>query len=258
MKHEETKSEQCMVCGGGLEYLGSAQNMVCTACGKKEEGHIRCLQGHYICEECHDRDAVAVIQDIAFTTGSPDPLETAERMMAHPAVPMLGCQHAYIAAGALLSSLRNAWSDHITNDAIREAFRRLGSQARGGSCGLTGVCGIAPAIGACFSIFLGSRCGTNTEQRLTMEAVTRVCRVITDLTGPSCCKAYVRSALLEAVSMFEEHFSIILPVQDRTVVCSDSGRHPHGCRAGSCPYYQEQSKDIFAQSVHLPTTFCST
>ena len=46
-----------------------------------------------------------------------------------------------------------------------------------------------------------------------MEAVTRVSRAIADLTGPSCCKAYVRASLPVAVDIFAEKFGIDLELE---------------------------------------------
>jgi hypothetical protein len=144
----------------------------------------------------------------------------------------------------------------ITNAEIREVLGRTARQAVGGYCGLTGVCGVAPAVGACFSVFLGSRCGSDMEQKITMDAVIRVSQVIAELTGPSCCKAYVRAALSEAVAIFAERFGIVLPVAKTAIVCKDSNRHPHGCREQQCPYYRKTTGDIFAESIHLPVTSC--
>jgi hypothetical protein len=182
---------------------------------------------------------MAVIEDIVFTTTLKDPVEISEVMMSYPELPMLGCQHAYIAAGALLAAIKNEGSRKITNEEIREVFRRTERQAVGGYCGLTGVCGIATAIGACFSILVGSRCGKDLEQKITMEAVTRVMGVITDLTGPSCCKAYVRASLSAAISLLKERFGIILPVGD-SITCSYVTKHPHGCRKIKCPYFKDE------------------
>jgi hypothetical protein len=107
------------------------------------------------------------IGDIAFATEQKDAVAIAELMMSHPNLPMLGCEHAYIAAGALMAALKNSpyGKGKITNDTIREAFERTAKQAVGGYCGLTGVCGIAPAVGACFSLFLGARCGSDRSRR---------------------------------------------------------------------------------------------
>ena len=113
---------------------------------------------------------------------------------------------------------------------------RTGKQAQGGYCGLTGVCGIVPAIGACFAILTGSMCGKDEEQKITMEVVTGVSQAIARLTGPSCCKAYVRISLERAGEYLQERFGIGLPMI-RETNCDYSHKHPHGCREERCPYY---------------------
>ncbi len=232
----DRKTENCMVCGAALEYLLGAQELACSYCGKSESAYIRCPRGHYLCDECHNRDALGIIEGIAFSTKSTDPFEIADLMMDYPGLPMLGCQHAYIAGGAFMAALKNEGSRGITDEDIREVFRRTERQAHGGYCGLSGVCGIAPAIGACFAVLTGSRCGKDEEQRITMEAVTRITRAISDLTGPSCCKAYVRSSLDSAVKYLQEGIGVALPA-GRPMACTYSGRHPHGCREERCPYF---------------------
>ena len=256
-----TKStENCMACGGKLDYLDKAEDLVCTYCGAGHQAHVKCPKGHFICDACHGKDARQVIEDLARTTRSQDPVAIAELMMSHPALPMLSCDHAFIAAGALMAALRNSpYGSKIGEAEITEAFGRTAKQAHGGYCGLTGVCGVAPAIGACFSIFLGARCGSDREQRIVMEAVTQVSRAITDLTGPSCCKAYVRAALAAAVAIFAEKFGVVLPVNTAVNVCSHSAQHPHGCREGRCPYFKKPAGDMFSGKTFVPgATACVT
>jgi hypothetical protein len=178
------------------------------------------------------------IEDKAYGTTSKDPIEISELMMSYPGLTMLGCQHAYVAGGALMAALKNEGSKGLSSSDITEVFKRTGKQAHGGYCGLTGVCGIAPAIGACFAVLTGSKCGKDKEQRITMEAVTMVARAITDLTGPSCCKAYVRTSLFTAVELLKDRFDIILPVKDIAIKCEHSGKHPHGCRETKCPFFE--------------------
>jgi hypothetical protein len=193
-----------------------------------------------------------IIEDIALTTKSKDPFEIADLMMSYPGLPMLGCQHAYIAGGAFMAALKNEGTRTISNEAIKEVFARTQKQAHGGYCGLSGVCGIASAIGACFAILTGSKCGTDQAQKITMEAVTRVSRAITDLTGPSCCKAYVWSSLETAINYLKESLGIALPSL-QTIDCGFSVTHPHGCREALCPYFQVnehgRSADIVNESA---------
>ncbi len=177
-----------------------------------------------------------VIEKIAFSTTSKAPFEISDLMISFPGLPMLGCQHAYIAGGAFMAAIKNEGSRGITDKDVEEVFQRTQKQAHGGYCGLTGVCGIAPALGACFAILTGSKCGTDEAQRITMEAVTRVSMAIAALTGPSCCKAYIWTSLKVAAEYLTESLGIILPA-DRNIPCTYSLKHPHGCRTTKCPYF---------------------
>jgi hypothetical protein len=232
-----------MTCGKTLTYHEKSEELKCMYCGNIELGLISCSQGHYICDGCHNRDAMRIIEDVVFMADSVNPFEIAERAISHSGLPMLGCQHAYIAGGALMAAIRNEGSQGVTKDDIREVFNRTEKQAHGGYCGLTGVCGIVPAIGACFAILTGSKCGKDKEQRMTMEAVTRVAKAIATLTGPSCCRAYVRTSLEEAVNYLKESIKINLPLSSGKGVCSDSLKHPHGCREMKCPYFKPPSNN---------------
>jgi hypothetical protein len=239
-----------MICGSSLEYLDNAAALTCSYCGKIEDGHIRCPNRHYICDPCHNRDALKIITGTAFSTESKDPFEIAELMMSFPGLPMLGCQHAYIAGGALMAAIKNEGSRDIADSDIQEVFDRTGKQAHGGYCGLTGVCGIAPAIGASFAVLTGSKCGKNEEQRITMEAVTGAARAITELTGPSCCKAYARTSLSAAVEYLKKSLEIELP-SGKEIVCRDVLKHPHGCREIMCPYFNGKAASRIESSPEV-------
>lgn len=236
----ERQSEHCMVCAKALCYHEKAVDVTCGYCGRMEHGHITCPNGHYICDHCHNHDAMRVIEDLVVTSVATDPGAIAERAFSFPGLPMLGCQHAYIAGGALMAALKNEGTNRFSNDDMQEVFHRTRQQAHGGYCGLTGVCGIAPAIGAVFAIMTGSKCGKDEEQRLTMEVVSRICRAITELTGPSCCKAYVWAALDVAVEFLKENFGISLPMQKKPE-CRFGPKHPHGCRQARCPFQALES-----------------
>jgi hypothetical protein len=232
------RTEHCFVCGLELEYLDRTRDLTCSVCGSKEPGCIRCPQGHYVCERCHNKGLVSVIEDTALNVSSTNPLEIAEMLMALPELPMLGCQHAHVAAAALMVAVMNEGSHYVTHMDIEEVFRRTARQAIGGYCGLTGVCGILPALGACFSVLLGSKCGRDAEQRLTMKAVTEFSKAIAEQTGPSCCKAYVRASLSAAIPLLKRHAGVSVPGKDTVIECRQSQRHPHGCRKARCPYYR--------------------
>ncbi len=249
-----------MVCGTALAYLHQSEIRACTYCGTQHQAQVVCPQGHVVCDRCHGADARKMIEGAALATELKDPAAIAEIMMGHANLPMLGCEHAFIAAGALMAAVRNSpyGKGKISHDEIREVLARTEKQAVGGFCGLTGVCGIVPALGACFSVFLGARCGSDSEQKITMEAVTRISGVIAGLTGPSCCKAYARAGLAEAAEIFSERFGITFPIKDKAVVCRHSGKHPHGCREDKCPYFRRPVEDIFSKGGFVPGTVCTS
>ena len=181
-----------------------------------------------------------VIEEIILTTRESDPIKIAELVMSFPGLPMLGCQHAYIAGGAIMAALKNNGSKNVSNEDIKEVFSRTHQQAHGGYCGLTGVCGITPALGACVSVLTGSRCGQDKEQRMTMEMTSQVGRVITDQTGPSCCKAYVWAGLEAAIQFLQENLEVEMNSSSASP-CLYTDKHPHGCRLDKCTYYKKDT-----------------
>jgi len=156
-------------------------------------------------------------------------------------VPMLGCENALIAAGALMVAIKNEGTIKVTDVQVVEVLNRTKKQAIGGYCGLTGVCGIAPAIGACFSVILDAACPKDQETAMTMRVVARIVDVIANETGPCCCKNFVRKAIAEAVELARNYLKVSLPHPETDIVCVHVERHPHGCRKDKCSYFNEQS-----------------
>ena len=227
-----------MICGNKLDYLESGREFTCIFCGQKEIGYVYCSNGHYVCDQCHGKDSYEKILKLALTAQGTNPLQVAEIMMKSTPIPMLGCEHAWIAAGALLAAIRNSGEIRITGSQITEALTRTRKQAIGAYCGLTGICGVAPAIGACFSVILGAACPKDKETATTMRVVSQVVEAIANQTGPCCCKNFVRTALTLSCKLVQEHLKIPLPCYGE-IVCVDSNRHPHGCRKERCRFYQE-------------------
>ena len=246
--NEEMELQNCLVCGSRLEYLTQAQKSKCIYCGKEFNNYVLCPNGHSVCDECHNRPIIDKAKEICLTSNSTNPYFIFEEMLKQSNVPMLGCHHAFMVAGALLGALKEEGTIKITEKDVDEIFSRISNQAIGGYCGLTGICGIAPAVGASFAYLLGSKCGTNQEQKIVMEVVSEICKAIADLTGPSCCKAYSWKSIEIAQEWFKHEFDILLLGPTERITCHYDTMHPHGCRAKLCPYYPpskkfERSKD---------------
>ena len=230
-----------MVCGAALDYLEDEISMRCAYCQKEFKGFIKCPKGHYVCDECHNHHAIQRTKEICSATPLMNPIEIFEEIIQSPGIPMLGCHHAFMAAGAVMTAIKNEGSFEVSDNMIREVYDRTQRQAIGGYCGLTGLCGIAPALGACIAVILGSKCGMDIEQKITMDAVSHIVKAIADLTGPSCCKAYARKSIQVVLTFLEKNVAIKLPKLPGKIVCRDTEMHPHGCRKERCPYYEGAS-----------------
>lgn len=206
----------------------------CIYCGKEETGYVCCSEGHYVCDACHGSDFYQRIHDLILQEQGTNPLAIAEGILAKVAIPMLGCEHAWVTAGAFLVAIRNEGSIQVSPEQITEALNRTRRQAIGAYCGLTGICGIAPAIGSCFSVILGAACPKDRETALTMQVVSRVIETLANQVGPCCCKNLMRNALTLACHLAQEYLQVCLPITTE-IICRDSHRHPHGCR-GNCRY----------------------
>ena len=250
-----SKNEQCAICGSTLERLVSPEEQTCAYCARTAAGSLKCPGGHFICDSCRTAEPMAMIEGLVVTTQSRNAFLIAELLMSHPALPVTGCEHAFIAAGSLLAALKNSPYGRINEGDIREVLRRTALQAKTDACGLTGVCGIAPAIGACFSLFLQAGPESDRELQMVTDTVIRVQAAIARLTGPVCCKAFVRAALEEAVSVFAERFGMVLPGSASPVICRHQAKHPHVCREEKCPYYRKE-KNSYEKSIHLTMTTC--
>lgn len=231
------KKENCMICGGPLDYLTEPVSVTCLYCGREEKGYVRCPEGHYVCEICHGKGAYEAVKDIALSSGLKDPLAIAKTMMTHPNIPMLGCENALVSAAALMTALKNKGYPDIEDKHIVEAMERTQRQSISAYCGLTGVCGVPISIGAVFSVILGAECPKDRETAITMHAVARVVDAVANDTGPCCCKSYVWTGLTVGCNLAKEYLDIRLPLHRQKILCSYSKRHPHGCRGAKCGYF---------------------
>lgn len=240
----EKKRENCMVCGGPLEYLTEAVSVACLFCGKQDRGYVRCPRGHYVCDSCHGKGAYEAIKDIALSSKGSDPLALSEIMMSHPSIPMLGCENAIVVAAAFMAALRNRKFEGVEDKHIIEAMDRTQQQSISAYCGLTGVCGVPVAIGAVFSVILGAECPKDRETSITMHAVGRVVEAIANDTGPCCCKSFVWTGLTVGHNLAKEYLGVRLPIHRETVVCSYYRVHPHGCQGARCAYFPKRARKV--------------
>ena len=70
-------NEECLICKAPLEYLAGDEIMECVLCHKKQRSKTRCINGHFVCDECHTSEINEVIS-ICLHSQSKNPIEIME------------------------------------------------------------------------------------------------------------------------------------------------------------------------------------
>jgi hypothetical protein len=87
-----------------MQALKAESAVACDYCGSSRTTSCLCAEGHFICDECEQRDTIEVVEDFALNTRETDPVTISERLMRLPGLPMLGCDHAFIAGASLAAA----------------------------------------------------------------------------------------------------------------------------------------------------------
>lgn len=85
-------NEECLICKAPLEYLEADTMMECVICHKKENSKTRCVNGHYVCCECHPSGMDEIIA-LALNEKSKNPTRILEKMMSMDFCHMYGPEH---------------------------------------------------------------------------------------------------------------------------------------------------------------------
>ena len=104
----EEQTTGCLVCGAPLEYFPSQIEMECTYCHKTFMSNARCVNGHFICDSCHEQMGLRVIEDICRHTDSKDPVAIMKKIILSPYIYMHGPEHHVLVGSALLAAYKNA------------------------------------------------------------------------------------------------------------------------------------------------------
>jgi hypothetical protein len=228
-----SSKENCGVCGSPLIYGTESKPMHCFYCGQNLDTQIYCQQGHYICDSCHEREALDILKEVVKNSTSTDPMEILETVMSHPSVPMHGPEHHVIVPVAIIAAAKNAGYP-VPEGALEKAISR-GGKVPGGWCGSHGACGAAIGVGIAISVLTGATPLTGKERSLANKATTQALSKMID-GNPRCCKRASRKAIEASICFLREELKINLS-RKQLVKCRYSGRNAQ-CPFELCSYYQ--------------------
>ena len=224
-------NDECLICKAPLEYLNEAVEMECSLCNTKELSKTRCVNGHYVCNECHTRGIDSIL-GVCLSEMSRNPIQILNRMMRLPFCHMHGPEHHIMVGAALLTAYKNAGGDIDLESALAEMLRR-GREIPGGACGFWGACGAAVSSGIFISIVTGSTPLKIEPFGLANKMTAHSLNAIGTVGGPRCCKRDSYLSVLQAVDFVKENLGIEMEAGE--VVCGFSAQN-NQCIGKRCPF----------------------
>ena len=225
--------EECLICGAPLEYLSEDTIMECAICGKKEPSKTRCVNGHYVCNECHTK-GIDGIFGVCLSETSKNPLEIINRMMNLPFCHMHGPEHHIMVGAALLTAYKNAGGDIDLAKALTEMKNR-GGNVPGGVCGFWGACGAGISSGIFVSIITGSTPLAGEPFGLCNRMTAKSLDAIGTVGGPRCCKRDSYLSILSAIDFVKEHLGV--EMEKTEIICTHSSEN-NQCLGTPCPFFK--------------------
>ena len=227
------KAKACLVCGEELEYFNESRLMTCEYCHGTFSSNAACRSGHFVCDRCHAKQAVAHILAICRETPSTDPQQIALTMMRDPFVHMHGPEHHVLVGAALLAAYHNAGGAVDLAAALAEIQKR-GAQVPGGACGFWGCCGAAVGAGVFMSVVTGATPLSTDAFGLCNQATSMCLAVIGEVGGPRCCKRNSLLAIRQAAALCRDVLHVPVTLRDAPV-CTFQAQNAQ-CIGGRCPF----------------------
>ncbi|SHE42522.1 Radical SAM superfamily enzyme, MoaA/NifB/PqqE/SkfB family [Desulfacinum infernum DSM 9756] len=221
----------CMVCGEPLSYESSEALQTCIYCEGRFLSSARCVKDHFVCDACHSRDALAVIEHLCLSSTETDLIALMDKIRRHPAMPVHGPEHHALVPAVVVAAYRNAGAP-VDEETIRSALRR-GSRVPGGSCGFMGCCGAAVGVGIAFSILLEANPVKGPERRLAQQATQEALADIASLDAARCCQRDSWIALRKAAQLSGRILDRQL-CADHTLKCRQQAKNRE-CSGARCP-----------------------
>lgn len=225
----------CLVCGKPLVYFKEAKEMKCSVCGGTFSSYASCEDGHYVCDECHEKKGVEAIMDFCRESKSGNPIVIMQELMENPYIYMHGPEHHIMVGAALLTAYYNCGGE-VELDAALDEMKARGSQYPGGSCGFWGCCGAAVSVGMYMSIATQATPLTTTSWKYSNQITAEALKAIGDLGGPRCCKRNSFTAAKAAVEFTKKHLGIEMELPEK-IECDFSLENKQ-CKKKACPYYK--------------------
>lgn len=220
----------CIVCGRKLYYTPEMSlRAKCFYCGKENITNVFCLDGHYVCDECHRKDVLEIVEQICIDSDLTDPVELALCIFDLKKLHMHGPEYHSIVPAVLVTTYGNSINKKDIS-AIKEAILR-GKAVFGGICGTHGTCGACIGVGIAYSIIHKVTPYSKEDRGAANQLTACALMAISKLGGPRCCK---RDSIL-AIETAKNNFGFL----DDSRVSYECSQFDNNemCIHSECPFY---------------------
>lgn len=224
-------NEECLICKAPLVYLDTNEFLECAICHKQGKTKARCVNGHYVCDECHTA-GMDIILGLCMKETSKNPAEIMEKLMEQPFCHMHGPEHHVMVGSALLTAYKNAGGNLDLQQALMEMMER-GKSVPGGVCGFWGACGAGISAGIFVSIISKSTPLADKPFGLSNLMTAKALEQIGLVGGPRCCKRDSYLSILTAIRFVKEQFGVEMELP--YIVCSHFAQN-NQCIGKRCPF----------------------
>jgi hypothetical protein len=224
----------CLICGADLKYFDDYQTQTCYYCKGTFQSNVSCLNNHFVCDDCHARSGIELIETYCNHSESINPIEMAIEIMHNEKIKMHGNEHHFLVPAVLISAYCNKNHDLRKSTKISIARKRA-EKILGGFCGTHGNCGAGVGTGIFISVITNSTPLSKEEWSLSNLITGKSLISIANHGGPRCCKRDVYLALSESIEFLQENFNVTLT--SSKVICEFSENNKE-CLKSSCTFYK--------------------
>lgn len=226
-------TNNCMVCEAPLVYGQESHEVECYYCKSKFQTSVTCKEGHYVCDTCHSKEALVIIEQICQNSKHTDMMALFRDIRNHPVIPKHGPEHHAMVPAIIVTCYKNL-GFKVPKNVLKTAISR-GSSIIGGACGFLGMCGAASGVGIGFAVLLESTPVTSKTRSMAQKVTHKVLGEIAKYEAARCCHREVWTALVLASEISQEFLGVAL--QTTVQIKCDQKRYNQYCYGKGCPIF---------------------
>ncbi len=214
--HHETG---CLLCGEPLVYSQIPIEKKCEICGKTFSTNSYCAQGHFICDNCHQKPPLILMNKYFFESEEKDLIKLFVNIKEKAKFPMHGPEYHAMVPGVILKCFQNN-GGNISDMEIKMGIER-GKKIPGGSCGFMGTCGVGTGVGIAVSVIIKSTPLKKDERSIVLKINSELLNKFAKYNGARCCQRESITALKYFSKISKEITGIHIPA-DFNYTCTQS------------------------------------